>query len=197
MRCLCITAAAASLAFACGSSERAEPLAGEPIADAARALIFDSPVRTLGGEPTSLAEYEGVALLLVNVASECGLTPQYEGLQALQDRYAARGFTVLGFPCNQFGNQEPGTPDEILDFCQTNYGVSFPIFEKIEVNGDARHPIYAGLTEHADENGDAGDIQWNFEKFLVSADRQRIYRFRPRTEPLDPVLVATLEAALP
>ena len=134
--------------------------------------------------------------LLVNVASKCGLTPQYEGLERLQETYGDRGFTVLGFPCNQFLGQEPGTAEEIAEFCSTTYGVSFPLFEKIEVNGDGRHPLYAELTEVADAEGAAGDIQWNFEKFLVSPDGT-IRRFRPGVEPEAPELVAAIEADLP
>jgi glutathione peroxidase len=159
------------------------------------AAIYDIPIRTLQGEPSSLATHKGKALLLVNVASRCGLTPQYAGLQQLQDRYGERGFSVLGFPCNQFLEQEPGTPDEIAQFCSVNYGVTFPLFEKIEVNGPDRHPIYAQLTEVADAGGEAGDIQWNFEKFLVSP-QGTVTRFRPQVEPEDPTLVSAVETAL-
>src|SRR3954451_20176786 len=122
--------------------------------------IYDVPLHTLHGEPTSLNEYKGKALLLVNVASKCGLTPQYTGLEELHEKYASRGFTVLGFPCNQFGQQEPGSPEEIESFCSTNYGVTFPLFEKIDVNGDACHPLYQQLTEKAHGDGKSGDIQW-------------------------------------
>ncbi len=159
--------------------------------------IYDIPIHTLGGEPSSLAPYKGKALLLVNVASRCGLTPQYAGLQKLQDTYGDRGFSVLGFPCNQFLEQEPGDAGEIAQFCSVNYGVTFPLFEKIEVNGEGRHPLYGTLTESADADGDAGDIQWNFEKFLVGADGKVVARFRPTVEPEDPGLVAAVEAALP
>lgn len=159
--------------------------------------IYDIPLRTLTGEPASLADHRGKALLIVNVASKCGLTPQYEGLERLQKRYADRGFTVLGFPCNQFAGQEPGTAEEIGTFCSATYGVSFPLFEKTDVNGDQRHPLYAALTETADAEGEAGDVQWNFEKFLVAADGRVVGRFRPRTEPEADELVAALEAQLP
>ena len=159
--------------------------------------IFDIPIRTLAGEPSSLADHQGKALLLVNVASKCGLTPQYEGLERLQKRYQDRGFSVLGFPCNQFMGQEPGTPEEIATFCSTTYGVTFPLFEKIDVNGQARHPIYTELTEAADAEGNAGDIQWNFEKFLVSPDGKVVARFRPVAEPEAPEVVSAIEAALP
>ena len=158
--------------------------------------IFDAPIQTLAGEPTTLGDWEGKALLIVNVASKCGLTPQYTGLEALQQRYEDRGFSVLGFPCNQFLGQEPGSAEEIQAFCSTTYGVSFPLFEKIEVNGEGRHPIYAELTEVADAEGNAGDVAWNFEKFLVSPTGQ-ITRFRPQVEPEDPELVAAIEATLP
>ncbi|MEU2630851.1 glutathione peroxidase [Kitasatospora sp. NPDC007106] len=159
--------------------------------------LYDIPLRTLAGEPTSLADHKGKALLLVNVASKCGLTPQYAGLERLQQRYADRGFTVLGFPCNQFLGQEPGSAEEIQTFCSTTYGVSFPLFEKIDVNGDERHPLFARLTEVADAEGTAGDVQWNFEKFLLSADGTVVGRFRPRTEPEADELVAAIEAQLP
>jgi glutathione peroxidase len=162
-----------------------------------RERLFASPIAILDGKPSSLAEYRGKALLLVNVASKCGLTPQYTGLEKLQDEYSARGFTVLGFPCNQFGGQEPGTAAEIQAFCSLTYGVSFPLFEKVEVNGSGRHPIYAALTAIPDSTGTAGDVQWNFEKFVVSADGSGIARFRPRTDPYDPDLIAAIEAALP
>ena len=158
--------------------------------------IYDIPIHTLQGEPSSLGQHKGKALLLVNVASRCGLTPQYAGLQKLQDTYAASGFSVLGFPCNQFLEQEPGTPDEIAEFCSVNYGVTFPLFEKIEVNGDGRHALYTLLTATPDADGQAGDVQWNFEKFLVSPDGEVLQRFRPGTEPDDPALVSAVESAL-
>ena len=130
--------------------------------------IFDIPVKTLAGEDSSLgATAPGAALLVVNVASKCGLTPQYTGLEKLHEQFASRGLTVVGFPCNQFGGQEPGTAEEIAEFCSTSYGVTFPMFEKIEVNGPGRHAIYDELTAAPDAEGEAGDIQWNFEKFLV------------------------------
>lgn len=157
--------------------------------------IFDASISTLAGEPTTLAEHRGKTLLLVNVASKCGLTPQYTGLEALHERYADRGFAVLGFPCNQFGAQEPGSPDEIATFCSTTYGVTFPMYEKVEVNGDGRHPIYTELTAVADGEGHRGDIRWNFEKFLVTPDGA-ISRFSPMVAPEDPALVAAIEASL-
>jgi glutathione peroxidase len=159
--------------------------------------LFDAPIDTLSGEPASLAPYKGKALLLVNVASKCGLTPQYEGLERLQKTYGDKGFSVLGFPCNQFLGQEPGSPEEIAEFCSTNYNVTFPLFEKIDVNGDNRHPIYAELTEVADAEGKAGDITWNFEKFVVAPSGEIIGRFRPRTEPEDAAIVEAITANLP
>src|SRR5579872_3919340 len=159
--------------------------------------LYDIPVHTLAGQQSSLAALKGKALLVVNVASKCGLTPQYTGLQKLQDTYAGQGFSVVGFPCNQFLEQEPGTADEIAEFCSVNYGVTFPLFEKIEVNGPGRHPIYAELTKVEDAEGKAGDITWNFEKFLVSADGEVVGRFRPQVEPDDQGLVQAIEASLP
>ncbi len=159
--------------------------------------LYDTPIHTLEGEPTDLSAYRGKALLLVNVASKCGLTPQYSGLERLHERYGARGFSVLGFPCNQFMGQEPGTPEEIAAFCSTTYGVTFPLYEKIEVNGEGRHPIYAELTEVPDAEGKAGDITWNFEKFLVSPAGEVVGRFRPQVEPEAPEVVAAIESTLP
>ncbi len=159
--------------------------------------MWDASIKTLQGKDTKLASYKGKALLLVNVASKCGLTPQYSTLEALQKKYEPQGFTVIGFPCNQFGGQEPGTPEEIQEFCSTTYGVTFPMMEKIEVNGAGRHPIYQALTPIKDPSGHTGDIRWNFEKFVVSADGTRITRFSPKTKPDDPTLIAAVEAALP
>ena len=155
------------------------------------------PVRRISGEDTNLGEYSGKVLLVVNVASKCGLTPQYAGLEALHEQFADRGFAVVGFPCNQFGGQEPGTAEEIATFCSATYGVSFPMFEKVDVNGADRHPIYTELTATADADGQAGDIQWNFEKFLVGPDGAVIARFRPMTAPDAPELVSAIEANLP
>ena len=141
--------------------------------------IFEYPISSLRGEDGVLAGHQGEAVLLVNVASRCGLTPQYTGLEQLQKSYGDRGFSVIGFPCNQFGGQEPGTAEEIETFCSIKYGVSFPMTEKIEVNGPGRHPIYDELTKVADADGHAGDIRWNFEKFLVGRDGNVIARFSP------------------
>ena len=159
--------------------------------------LRDIPVNTLSGQPSSLAELDGKTLLIVNVASKCGLTPQYTGLEELHERFADQGFAVVGFPCNQFGGQEPGTADEIAEFCSATYGVTFPMFEKVDVNGAQRHPIYTELTATADADGEAGDIQWNFEKFLVGPDGAVLARFRPMTTPDAPELVDAIEANLP
>jgi glutathione peroxidase len=159
--------------------------------------LWSAPIHTLQGTPTQLADYRGKALLLVNVASECGLTPQYTALEALHEKLAAKGFTVIGFPCNQFGGQEPGTAAQIQAFCSTTYGVTFPLTEKIAVNGAGRHPIYRELTAIADAAGHAGDIRWNFEKFVVSADGATITRFSPETTPDDPAVLAAISAGLP
>jgi glutathione peroxidase len=157
--------------------------------------IFQHPIKTLDGQPSNLADYEGVPVLVVNVASRCGLTPQYAGLEQLQREYGAQGFSVLGFPCNQFGGQEPGSAEEIQTFCSTSYGVTFPMFEKVDVNGSERHPIYSELTPVADGEGHSGDIRWNFEKFLVGRDGS-VTRFGPQVAPDDPQLVAAIETAV-
>ena len=154
-------------------------------------------ISALDGSPLDLEALDGKAVLVVNVASRCGLTPQYRALEELQERYRDRGFTVLGVPCNQFAGQEPGTAEEIATFCSTTYGVTFPLTEKVEVNGPGRHPLYAGLTTVPDAEGAAGDVQWNFEKFLVAPDGEVTARFRPRTEPTAPEVVMAIEAALP
>ena len=159
--------------------------------------LYDIPLRTLTGEPTTLEAYQGKAVLLVNVASKCGLTPQYAGLERLQQQYGERGFTVLGVPSNQFAGQEPGSAEEIATFCSTSYGVTFPLLEKTDVNGAERHPLYAELTQVADAEGEAGDVQWNFEKFLLSPQGTVAARFRPRTEPEAAEVVAAIEAQLP
>jgi glutathione peroxidase len=159
--------------------------------------FWTAPIHTLQGTATTLAEYKGKALLLVNVASKCGLTPQYTALEAVHEKLAPRGFTVIGFPCNQFGGQEPGTPEQIQTFCRATYGVTFPLTEKIDVNGAKRHPIYQELTAVADGSGHKGNIRWNFEKFVVSADGAKITRFAPQVSPDDPAVLAAIEAGLP
>lgn len=157
--------------------------------------IYDIPVHTLDGEASSLAPYAGKTVLVVNVASKCGLTPQYEGLEQLQKTYEDRGFSVVGFPSNQFAGQEPGTAEEIQTFCSTTYGVTFPLFEKIDVNGEDQSPIYAELNKTADAEGYSGDVRWNFEKFLIAPDAS-VQRFAPTVTPEDPILVGAIEAAL-
>jgi glutathione peroxidase len=161
------------------------------------AAMWNTPLHTLQGKPTTLAAYKGKALLVVNVASKCGLTPQYTALEALQKKYESKGFTVVGFPCNQFGGQEPGSAEEIQEFCSATYGVTFPMMEKVEVNGEGRHPIYKELTAIPDEKAYTGDIRWNFEKFVVSSDGETVTRFHPKTKPDDPSVIAAIEAALP
>jgi glutathione peroxidase len=157
--------------------------------------IFEN-LSALHGAPLDESALRGRTVLVVNVASRCGLTPQYTGLERLQERYGERGFTVLGVPCNQFGGQEPGSAEEIQTFCSTTYGVSFPMTEKLDVNGPERHPLYSTLTATADEAGEAGDVQWNFEKFLVSADGRPVARFRPTVEPESQELTAAIESEL-
>jgi len=151
----------------------------------------------LDGSDTTLDAYAGQALLVVNVASQCGFTRQYAGLEALYERYHERGLTVIGVPSNQFGAQEPGTAEEIAEFCQANFGVTFPLLAKTDVNGRDRHPLFARLTEVADATGKAGDVTWNFEKFLVSPQGEVVGRFRSKVEPDDQDLVAAIEAVLP
>ncbi len=157
--------------------------------------FYDHPFAALDGSP--LADLSDRAVLVVNVASRCGLTPQYETLEELQKTYADRGFSVLGVPCNQFMGQEPGTSEEIAEFCSVTYGVTFPLTEKIEVNGPGAHPAYQELTQVADAAGDAGDVQWNFEKFLLAPGGEVVARIRPRTIPDDPAVLAAIEAVLP
>jgi glutathione peroxidase len=159
--------------------------------------ILDIPLARLDGTPATLGEItDGQPALLVNVASKCGLTPQYTGLEQLHETYATRGFTVVGIPCNQFGGQEPGTSEEIAEFCSATYGVTFPMTEKVEVNGDGRHPLYAELVQSADEEGRDGDITWNFEKFLVDGSGKVVARFSPGVVPEDPRLVEAVERTL-
>jgi len=154
------------------------------------------PLTTLDGTDTTLGELSSRATLVVNVASKCGLTPQYTALEKVAQAYADRGLTVVGVPCNQFMGQEPGTAEEIQNFCSTTYGVTFPLLAKTDVNGADRHPLYVELTKAADAGGEAGDIQWNFEKFLLNADGEVVHRFRPRTEPDAPEVIAAIEAVL-
>ncbi|MFI0238559.1 glutathione peroxidase [Streptomyces sp. NPDC016845] len=160
--------------------------------------VYDAvEIERLQGGPAELDRYKGKAVLIVNVASKCGLTPQYAGLERLHEQYAERGFTVLGVPCNQFMGQEPGSADEIAEFCSATYGVTFPMTEKVDVNGAERHPLYKKLVEVPDGEGYTGDVRWNFEKVLVDRDGNAVARFSPQTEPDAPELVAAVEAHLP
>ncbi|MFH9069833.1 glutathione peroxidase [Streptomyces alboflavus] len=160
--------------------------------------VYDAvEIDTLQGGPADLSQYLGKAVLIVNVASKCGLTPQYAGLERLHETYAARGFTVLGVPCNQFMGQEPGTSEEIAEFCSATYGVTFPLTEKVDVNGDGRHALYQRLVPTADAEGHTGDVRWNFEKFLVDGSGKVVARFSPQTEPDAPEVVSAIEANLP
>jgi glutathione peroxidase len=159
--------------------------------------LTDIALTTLDGHSTTLTELADGAVLVVNVASKCGLTPQYTALEQLAKDYGERGLTVIGVPCNQFMGQEPGTADEIQTFCSTNYGVTFPLLAKTDVNGPDRHPLYAELTTTPDDSGEAGDIQWNFEKFLLAPGGEVVNRFRPRTVPDAPEVIAAIEAVLP
>ena len=159
--------------------------------------VYDLQLLALDGRVLELAEFSGRAALVVNVASRCGLTPQYEALQRVHERFEPRGFSVIGVPCNQFGEQEPGSPQEIAAFCSGEYAVSFPLTAKLDVNGPNRHPLYQELTSTPDADGRSGDVQWNFEKFLVSPGGRVVGRFRPVTEPESPEVLTAIEAALP
>jgi glutathione peroxidase len=159
------------------------------------AALADIPLTTIDGETTSLAEYGGKVMLVVNVASRCGLAPQYEKLEELQKTYGERGFTVLGFPSNQF-LQELGSEDKIKEYCSMTWGVTFPMFEKVKVNGKSAHPLYAELTKTPDADGKAGRVSWNFEKFVITPTGE-VHRFRPRIEPDAPEIVELIESALP
>jgi glutathione peroxidase len=159
--------------------------------------LTDIALTMLDGRPTTLAELADGAVLVVNVASKCGLTPQYTALEQLAKDYGERGLTVIGVPCNQFKGQEPGTAEEIQTFCSTNYGVTFPLLAKTDVNGADRHPLYVELTKVSDADGEAGDIQWNFEKFLLAPGGRVVNRFRPRTIPDAPEVIDAIEAVLP
>jgi glutathione peroxidase len=158
--------------------------------------VYDIPVTTIDGKDTTLADHSGEVMLVVNVASKCGFTPQYTALQQLQDTYGERGFTVLGFPCNQFLFQENGSEEQIAQFCSATYGVSFPMFAKIKVKGRNQHPLYAELTKSEDASGKAGNVKWNFEKFLINRNGEIVGRFRTKVTPDDPTITGAIEAAL-
>ncbi len=155
--------------------------------------IHDIELKTINGEPARLSDYEGQVVLAVNVASKCGFTPQYAGLQRLYETYRDRGFTILGFPCNQFFGQEPGSGEQIQEFCSLNYGVSFPLFQKLDVKGSHQHALYKVLSESPDDSRKAGNVAWNFEKFLIGRDGRVVRRFRHKTEPEAPVIVEAVE----
>ena len=159
--------------------------------------LLDLPVTTLSGEDTTLRKLTGGgAALLVNVASRCGLTPQYTTLEALQQEFGGRGLTVVGVPCNQFADQEPGTAEEIAGFCSATYGVTFPMTEKLEVNGPGAHPVFQRLTDVPDASGEAGDVQWNFEKWMIAGDGEVVARFRPTTQTDAPEVRYAIEEVL-
>jgi glutathione peroxidase len=157
--------------------------------------IRDISLKTIDGEDTSLADYADKTVLIVNVASRCGLTPQYEKLEQLQREYADQGFTVLGFPCNQFAGQEPGNNEQIAEFCSMTYGVTFPLMDKVKVNGKKRHPLFATLNQVVADDGKAGRVRWNFEKYVIAPDGT-VSRFRPWTQPDDPAVIAAIEAGI-
>ncbi len=158
--------------------------------------IYQIPIASLQGSPSLLNLVEGKVTLVVNVASACGLTPQYTALEQIHEQFAERGFSVVGVPCNQFMGQEPGTPEEIAEFCSSTYGVTFPLSEKVDVNGDARHALYAELTQKADSEAVDGDIRWNFEKFLVGRNGDVLARFSPMVLPDAPEVLSAIESAL-
>ncbi|HAJ17928.1 MAG: glutathione peroxidase [Microbacterium sp.] len=164
--------------------------------DVQQLSLRDIPFVTADGQTATLGDYGDGVVLVVNVASKCGLTPQYAQLEQLQKTYGDRGFTVVGFPCNQFMGQEPGSMDEILDYCSTTWGVSFPIAEKVKVNGSHAAPLYKALKKAKDAEGKRGPVLWNFEKFLLTPDGT-VHRFRPTTKPDDPSIVAVIEDSLP
>jgi glutathione peroxidase len=166
------------------------------VAETVGQSIYQVELPRLNGKLESLSVYSGKVVLAVNVASRCGFTPQYAGLQALQDRYADRGFVVVGFPCNQFFHQEPGTAEQIQEFCSLNYGVTFPLFAKLDVKGERQHALYAIFSESADDSGKAGNVSWNFEKFLVGRDGRVARRFRSKVVPQDPRIVDAIESLL-
>ena len=164
------------------------------VAAASAADLAAIPFKTIAGKETSLADYKGKVILVVNTASKCGLTPQYKALEEIYDKYRRKDFVVLGFPCNDFGNQEPGTEKEIKEFCKASYDVSFPLMEKVHVKGPGQHPLYAALT--GKEGAFPGDVAWNFGKFLIGKDGKPIARFEPKITPDSPEVTAAIENAL-
>ena len=187
---------------ACGGAPQSTESALQPqtVADqpsnATHAAVVDHAVESLGGEPVELASFRGQPILIVNTASKCGYTPQYEGLQTLHETYGDQGLVVIGFPSNDFGKQEPGSAEEIATFCTRNYGVSFPMMAKVHTKGDGQAPIYKTLTEDTPE-GIRGEVRWNFTKFLIAPDGTVVARFEPDVEPLDEEITSAIEALLP
>lgn len=207
VRCSAATTAAAFLLVAAGCTQTeavaqpatetsAEASTTAPAAPAQESLVIDQTVTTIDGHEVSLADYRGQAILIVNTASECGYTPQLGGLQELYTTYRERGFAVLGFPCNDFGGQEPGSNEEIQTFCNSSFGVSFPLFDKVNILGDTPHPLYAALQTESGE-GFEGPVRWNFTKFLVDPDGHVVGRFEPSVTPMSDELTAAIEAVLP
>ena len=184
--------------FMVGAVRENSVMAEDPSNKDAKALdkVLDFKMKSLDGKQVDLNQYKGDVVLVVNVASQCGLTPQYTQLQALHEKYGPKGLRVLGFPCNQFGRQEPGTSEEIQEFCSSNYGVTFDLFEKIDVNGEDACPLYQLLTRLDAKPKGAGNVSWNFEKFLINRDGTVVHRFEPQTKPDDPVLVGVIEGEL-
>ncbi len=166
----------------------------QTVAAHAAGSVYDIPVKDIDGKDTSLAPYKGKVMLIVNVASKCGYTPQYKGLEATYEKYKDKGLVILGFPCNQFHSQEPGTDADIKEFCTSKYGVTFPMFDKLDVNGDNRHPLYVWLA--GPDSAFPGNITWNFNKFLVGKDGKLIKRFDSKVTPESPELTAAVESAL-
>jgi glutathione peroxidase len=189
----------AALAVAAGGSffmTRGGCACGEEPAAAEGKTLYDYTVKDAKGRDVKLADYRGKVVMLVNVASKCGYTPQYDGLQKIYEQYKDRGFVVLGFPANNFGGQEPGTDEQIQDFCRLNYGVTFPVFSKISVKGEDKHPLYRHLTEEATNPGFAGEIKWNFNKFLVGKDGKVVARFESADKPESEKVTKAVEEAL-
>ena len=190
MRTMSLSALALCLIGFTAQAEKA------PKADPKVPAVLNFEMKDIDGKDVKLSKYAGKVILFVNVASKCGLTPQYSTLEQIHAAYADRGFTVVGVPCNQFGGQEPGSSEEIAEFCSATYGVTFPMSEKVDVNGEDRHEIYTHLVETPNEKGEAGDVQWNFEKFLIGADGSVVARFNPGIEPGDTQITEKIESLI-
>jgi glutathione peroxidase len=197
MKKLILCAVGAALVMGgCISAQSDEPKSGASAAAKEKANVLNFKVKTLAGEDVNLEKYKGKVVLFVNVASKCGNTPQYAGLQKMHEKYKDQGLAILGFPANNFRGQEPGSDSEIAQFCKANYGVTFDMFSKISVKGDDIHPLYKTLTSGAGDEKLAGDVDWNFAKFLVGRDGKLVSRFSARTKPDDAALVAAVESEL-